>query len=129
MKVPEFGDLVRITTNISTSHYGETGQVNGVRTSAVSVEFANGQRQVFGFSEVEVVATLDGFVVFNKAHLPKVTRSGNSVVTELDDSGVSWSFGVDPEEAPDETDPLHFIAVIDYFKRNGLPLHSGDTDG
>lgn len=131
MTAPVLGDLVRITTNIATSHFGDIGQVveSADNAASVWVEFSTGHRQWFSPEELEIVAAAEDFVIFNKAHLPKVIRDGNSVETLPDDFGVSWSFGVDPQEAPDATDPLHILAVIDYFNRNNLPLHSGKAGG
>ncbi len=67
---------------------------------------------------------LERFVLISRSELPAVNKveSGTFEYIETEGPG-GWSYGLHPDEAPSATDPAHLVAIIEWFRAQGLSLH------
>jgi hypothetical protein len=71
---------------------------------------------------------LEKFVLIPRSELPNVSKveHGSFVYVETSNPG-SWSYGLHPDEAPSASDPAHLIAIIEWFREQGLPLQGEES--
>jgi hypothetical protein len=67
------------------------------------------------------------FVLIPRADLPDVTRETVGKFDYVTTGDGGWSFGLGEEDAPSATDPAHLVAVIEWFRDNGIPLNGEET--
>jgi hypothetical protein len=78
----------------------------------------------------EIVDNLDrDFVLIPRADLPDVTRETVGKFDYVTTGDGGWSFGLGEEDAPSATDPAHLVAVIEWFRDNGIKLNGEGNNG
>lgn len=71
---------------------------------------------------------LDKFVLIPRDELPEVSRVESGVFTYVETAQPDgWSYGLHPDEAPSASDPAHLVAIIEWFRAQGLPLHGEES--
>lgn len=69
-------------------------------------------------------AILKSFVVIPRDELPEVTRVQSGTFEYVRTQGPGgWSYGLTPGDTPSADDPAHLVAIVEWFRSQGLPLH------